>query len=89
MESVRCELNPEMFDKAVHGGIDHPVLAEGGDLAVYVKPDATHGGNPMAVITFSVQLPDGSMARAQAATTLRILETMLRIIQGWKKYGHI
>lgn len=89
MESIDCRLSPEMFDKAVHGGIDHPVLKEGGDLAVYIKPNATVGGNPMAVFTFTVQLPDGSLARAQCATTLKLLDMVLHLIKGWKDGGHL
>lgn len=90
MESVTCLLSAEHFDKAVHGGLDaNPVLPECGDLAVYVKPNATVNGNPMAVLTFTVRLPDGSFARAQSTTTLALWESVLRIFRGWKDGGHV
>ena len=89
MEGIDCRLSPEMFDKAVHGGIDHPVLPECGDLAIYVKPNATVAGKPMAVVTFSVQLPDGSHARAQATTTLALLDAVYSCIRGWREGGHL
>lgn len=90
MEHVVCELNAEKFNKAVHGGLDkNPVLKEGGDLAIYVKPKATVNGNPMAVLTFTVQLPDGSLARAQCSTTYTLLMTAFGCLRGWKEGGHI
>lgn len=90
MESIKCQLDSESFDKAIHGGLDDkPVLAECGDLAVFVKPNATVGGNAMAVVTFTVQLPDGTLARAQAATTAALLEMVARCIAGWRSGGHI
>lgn len=90
MEGIKCHLNSEEFDKAVHGGLDdRPVLPECGDLAVYIKPDATVEHNPMAVITFMVQLPDGTLARVQATTTLVLLEAVFACIRGWKDGGHL
>jgi hypothetical protein len=90
MEHLSCELSYDKFDKAVHGGLDdNPVLAERGDLAVYIKPMATVLGNPMAVITFTVQLPDGSFARAQATTTTALLESVAGLIRGWKEAGRL
>ena len=42
-------------------------------------PGATQGGRPGVVVTFSVRLPDGSFARAQAVTTLANFEVKLQI----------
>lgn len=90
MEPIVCSLSASDFDKAVHGGLDsNPVLPECGDLAIYVKPRATVEGRPMAVITFTVQLPDGSMARAQATTTTRLLEAVSSCVKGWREGGHL
>lgn len=90
MEHINIVLDSGKFDKAVHGGLDNnPVLKEGGDLAMYVKPRATVNGNAMVVITFTVQLPDGTLARAQAATTAALMEAAGRAIRGWKEGGHI
>lgn len=90
MENLIIAIDPEKFDQAVHGGLDDlPVLPERGDLAVYMKPKATVNGNAMAVITFTVQLPDGSFARAQAATTAALLDTALSAVRGWREGGHI
>lgn len=90
MEAITCELSAEKFDKALHGGLDNkPVLPEAGDLAIYCKPKATIGGNGMAVITFTVQLPDGTKARAQATTTAALLETVLSVVKVWKETGQL
>lgn len=82
MEVLRCQLSADEFDKAVHEG-----LPECGDLAVYIKPNATVRGNPMVVVTFTVQLPDGTKARVQATTTLALYESTFACIRGWKSGG--
>lgn len=90
MEGVKIALDADRYDKAIHGGLDGlPVLPEGGDLAVYVKPRATANGKPGAVLTFTVQLPDGTAARAQAATTLALFEAMASACRGWRDGGHL
>ena len=88
MEHVKLELNGEKFDKAIHGGLDGlRVLPECGDLQAFVKPNATVGGKPMVVFTFTVVLPDGTRARAQATTTLAIFDLMRQGVQGWENAG--
>lgn len=90
MEGIKCEISAEKFDRAIRnvpGEI--PVLAEGGDLAVYVKPKGTVEGKACAVITFTVQLPDGTKARAQATTTAALLKQVGLIMRGWEDGGHI
>jgi len=46
-------------------------------------------GQACAVITFSVELPDGSFARAQAVTSVALLESTLAILRGWQSGGHL
>jgi hypothetical protein len=58
-------------------------------MAIYVKRDATVGGNAMAVITFSVQLPDGTIRRAQCPTTVTNLMNALAVLKGWSDGGHL
>lgn len=90
METIHIVLSDEKFDEAVHGPIEgQPSLPEGGDLAIYVKKNATVNGNAMAVITFSVQLPGGSIRRAQCPTTVTNLLNVLTILQGWHDGGHL
>lgn len=91
MEVVSISIDPEKFDQAIHGGFRDflPVLPERGDLAMYVKPKATQGGNAGVCITFTVVLPDGQIARAQAVTTALALESALACIRGWRSGGHI
>lgn len=90
MENLTCELNTDKFDKAVNGGLDDkPVLREGCGLSIYIKPEATERGRPAVVITFTVELPDKSLARAQCVTTAALLETVVRTIQGWRAGGHL
>jgi hypothetical protein len=89
MERSDVALSAEQFDAAVHGDGVVPVLPEGGDLAFYFKPGATAGGKPGVVVTFTVRLPDGSEARAQAVTTLANFETVFACVRGWKSGGHL
>ncbi len=90
MEVLRLSIEPEMFDKAVHGGLDQlPTLPDGGDLALYVKPKATQSGKAGVVLTFTVQMPDGSMARVQTVTTAALLEQAGAACRGWREGGHI
>lgn len=92
MEHLRVANSAVLFDRAVHGGLDGetiPVLPDGGDLAVFVKPNATVGGRPGVVVTFTVRLPDGTMARAQSVTTLANFENVFAAIRGWKDGGHL
>jgi hypothetical protein len=89
MEAVDVALSAEKFDAAVHGNGVDPVLPECGDLAFYFKPNATAGGRPALVITFGVRLPDGSLARAQAVTTLNNFEAVAALVRGWKSGGHL
>lgn len=90
MESIKVCLDDEEFDNAVHGPPEgQPALREAGDLAIYVKKDATVGGNAMVVITFTVQLPDGTMRRVQHANTAANLINALAVLKGWKDGGHL
>lgn len=89
MERVDCCLSAEKFDQAVHGNGVDPVLPECGDLAFYFKPNVTEGGKPGVVITFGVQLPDGSLARAQVVTTLANFEAVAACVRGWSAGGHL
>lgn len=90
MEGIHMKLSAEDFDKAIHGGLDNlPVLPERGDMAVYVKPNATEKGNAMVAVTFTVQLPDGSFARVQAVTTAALFIAAGSAVKGWRDGGHI
>lgn len=90
MERFDIALSAEKYDQTVRGGLDAlPVLPEGGDLSAFVKPNATLAGNAMVVLTFTVRLPDGSVARAQAATTAALLEAAGIAIRGWREGGHL
>lgn len=90
MEHVKCVLDGEEFDKAIRtqpGG--PPVLSEGGDVAFYFKNDATSGGKPGCCIAFTVQLPDGTFAKAQAVLTLALLDMVGMCVRGWRSGGHL
>lgn len=90
MEHVVLELNDQKFDDAVHGPKEGlPSLPEGGDLAIYVKRNATVNGNAMAVITFTVQLPNGTLRRAQCPTTVANLLNVFAVLRGWQEGGHL
>lgn len=76
MESIRVVLDDAaQFDAAVHG-----TMPECGDLALIAKSNGTVKGAPVVVVTFTVVLPDGTKARAQAVTTLRALVLGVRAL---------
>ena len=90
MEYVKISLDDQEFDNAVHGPKEgQPSLPEGGDMAIYVKVNATVNGNAMAVITFTVQLPDGTLRRAQCPTTVVNPMTAFGILKGWQESGQL
>ncbi len=90
MEHVSCEISPEKYDKIMSGRLDDlPVLPEFGDLVIYVKPKATVNGNAGVVLTFTVRMSDGRLARVQTVTTAHLLEQIGAIMKGWREGGHI
>jgi hypothetical protein len=74
---LRIEFDDERFDAAVHDG-----LPEGGDLEAIVKDGATIDGAPAVCFTFTVELPDGTLARAQSVTTARLVCALGAAIKG-------
>lgn len=86
MESIQVTLNDQAaFDQAVHADSS---LVERGDLEIITIDDGTEDGNPAAVITFSVRLPNNEGGyRAQAVTTVRALTMALSAIKG--RYGDL
>lgn len=89
MESIKIALDDDKFYAAVHGTEGPGSLPESGDLEIYVKKNATVGGNAMAVVTFTVQLPDGTKHRAQATNTVANLINALAVLKGWRDCGHL
>ncbi len=89
MEHVTVKLSAEDYDRVVQGKTKEPVFMEGGDLAVYVKPRATVGGNASVVFTFTVLCSDGSVARAQCVTTAALVKQIAAAIKGWEEGGFI
>lgn len=89
MEHINVQLSSEMYDQSLRGTAEVPALRECGDLSIYVKPGATVGGRPGAVITFTVELSDGTKKRAQAVTTVALLDLALSSIRGWNDGGHL
>jgi hypothetical protein len=67
MEALKIEFDDERFDEVVHNS-----LREAGDLEVIVRDGATIDGAPAVCFTFTVGLPDGTRARAQAVATARL-----------------
>jgi len=81
MEVLNVKLgNDEAYDKAVHGG-----LPQYSDIEIITKDQGTVSGAPVAVITFDVHLPDGTVGKAQAVTTIACLQSALSAING--RYG--
>lgn len=83
MEAVTILLDkPAEFDQAVREG-----LKEGSDLQFITKDEATASGKPAVVITFTVQLPDGTLARAQCVSTAASIQMVGRALYG--RYGQL
>lgn len=81
MEKLSLLLDPlfdgKDFDEALKN-----TLPEAGDLKVIVKHDATQGGNSVVMITFTVELPDGTRKRVKAVTTALLFVQSALAIQG-------
>lgn len=72
MEHISINLDDaSMYDELVHAG-----LPQVSDITVVTKDKGTAKGAPAVVIAFNVQLPDGSVRRAQATTTVRLLQSV-------------
>lgn len=71
--------NEKGFDLVVHGPASLPHADQ---LLIVTKDNGTESGRAIAALTFEVQLPDGSMRRAQYTTTIRLLKTALQILDG-------
>lgn len=81
MENLRLVLgNDKMFDELVNGG-----LPQASDLTLCTKDHATQRGMPAVVISFDVQLPDGTVKKVQAVTTVRLLVGFYSAMKG--RYG--
>ena len=53
-----------------------------GDLKIITKNDATVGGKPAVMLTFTVQLPDGTMQRVQTVTTAQMFVSAAAAVKG-------
>lgn len=62
-------------------------LPEGGDLKAITKNDGTVQGNPIVLLTFTVQMPDGTIRKAQAATSVKLFLFAARLMAA--KYGDL
>lgn len=81
MEHAAIHLaDDNLFDKMVHDG-----LPEGCDLTMVTKDSGTEGGRPVVCLSFTVQLPDKSLRRAQCVVTGRIFAIMAGAFRG--RYG--
>lgn len=90
MEAIKIKLSDIDFDEAVHGKPEgQPTLPDAGDLAIYIKKKATVSGAAGAVLTFTVQLPNGNLQRVQTVTTVTNLMMALSVLKGWQDGGHL
>lgn len=68
----------ETFDRLLREG-----LPEGGDLTVAAKPYATQQHSTAVLLSWTVKLPDGSLARVQAVTTAACFMAAARGLSGY------
>lgn len=67
LEGVRIRLNDfEEFDRIISNS-----LPDGGDLKFISKDDGTKSGNPIIMITFTIER-DGKIERVQSVTTAKL-----------------
>lgn len=79
MEHIRLLLDDGTgadFDRLLAG-----TLPEGCDMTFCTKNLGTEAGNPCFIVHFSVQLPDGTIARAQSVNTLANLANVFRVLR--------
>lgn len=67
---IRCSVGQERFDQIVHGPDS---MKDAGDLELVVIKNGTKAGKAAVALSFTVQLPDGQLRRAQTVTTLDAL----------------
>lgn len=83
MEGVRIRLADEdLYDKLCRGPES---LRDCGDLMVVTKDSGTEGGRPIVLLTFTVEMPDGTFRRAQTAVTGRLFAGVCAAFRG--RYG--
>ncbi len=87
MESIELKLKNAVRFGAVLGDS----LKEHGDLELITKEKATVGGHPAVMhpavmITFTVELPDGTTQRVQAVTTLVALAAAVDAMRAAHRY---
>ena len=62
-------------------------LPESGDLEIITLRSATQAGNTGVMLTFTVKLPNGSMQRVQAVTTMKLFTNAARAILHAEQYN--
>lgn len=83
MEHIAVHLGDDaLYDDTVRGP---GALRECGDLKLVTKDIGTVQGMPVVAITFTVQLPDGSLRPVQCTTTYNALEMAIAALRG--RYG--
>lgn len=86
MEQLKLVLgNAAEFDKLVFGRDGKHTLKQASNITLCTKDNGTTNGRPVVVIAFDAQLPDGSVVRAQAVTTVRLLVGFYSAMRG--RYG--
>lgn len=81
MEGISVRFNDiELWDKVLKN-----CLPEAGDLMMVTKDNCTASGRPGVMLTFTVELPNGEMRRAQTVVTGRLFALMAAAFRG--RYG--
>lgn len=72
MEALKIKLNNvKRFDEIIKAS-----LPEDGDMEIITKDAGMVTGRGIVMVTFTVRLPDGTKARAQSVTSLRMFKSM-------------
>ena len=78
MEQLRVRINDAgLYDRAIKESI--PEL---GDMMIVTKDGAMESGRSSVMVTFRVTLPDGTIQRVQAATTVKLFKMACAALTG-------
>ena len=86
MERLNVKLDPDKYDEYCR---KENTLPECRDLEILVKPKCTPTGQAGIMITFTVELPDGSKARAQATTLENLFVAAGKCVEAYRQGGHL
>ncbi len=76
MEQLKLKTNNvERFDEVIRDS-----LRDCGDMEIVTKDAGMQSGRGIVMVTFTVELPDGTLRRAQSVTSMRMFRAIAHAI---------